>query len=117
MLDNPNTAEQQKPRRRWFQFRLRTLLVGIVLSAIPCAYVGWQAKMVAARKAMPDEVQDKFIVYATLGDDSKIPAIRRWLGDHAVAAICFYRPSDDTLRRYREAFPESSGQPAMPPNL
>ena len=27
--DTPNTAEPGKPRRRWFQFRLRTLLVAI----------------------------------------------------------------------------------------
>ena len=27
MCTNPNTAEPEKPRRRWFQFRLRTLLV------------------------------------------------------------------------------------------
>jgi hypothetical protein len=43
--------DQPSPRRR-FQFRLRTLLIGVTLLAIPCAYVGWQAKIVRARQAM-----------------------------------------------------------------
>jgi hypothetical protein len=51
MPDNPNTAEPWKPRSRWFQFRLRTLLVGMALLAIPCGYVGWQAKIVREREA------------------------------------------------------------------
>ena len=35
MDDKPSTADLVKPRRRWFQFRLRTLLVGVVLIARP----------------------------------------------------------------------------------
>ena len=34
MADTPTTAEPGKPSRRWYQFRLRTLLVGVVLVAI-----------------------------------------------------------------------------------
>jgi len=37
MADNPNTAEPGKTRRPWYQFRLRTLLISVVLLAIPCA--------------------------------------------------------------------------------
>jgi hypothetical protein len=37
------------PRRR-FQFRLRTLLIGVTLLAIPCGYVGWQAKIVPGQE-------------------------------------------------------------------
>jgi hypothetical protein len=36
MPTNPNTAEPQKPRRRWFQFRLRTLLIGVAIIAMLC---------------------------------------------------------------------------------
>jgi hypothetical protein len=35
MSDNQNTAEPQKPRRRWFQFRLRTLLIAVALKTVP----------------------------------------------------------------------------------
>ena len=30
MPDTPTIAEPGKPRRRWYQFRLRTLLMGVV---------------------------------------------------------------------------------------
>ena len=41
MDDKPDTTEVgKKPRRRWYQFSLRTLLIGIVLLAIPMSYVG-----------------------------------------------------------------------------
>ena len=43
-------SELARPRLRWFQFRLRTLLIGVTLFAlIPCGYVGWQAKIVRER--------------------------------------------------------------------
>jgi cytochrome c556 len=37
MPDTPNTAEPGKPRRRRFQFRLRTLLIGMALVGAICA--------------------------------------------------------------------------------
>ena len=40
--------------RRRFQFRLRTLLIGVTLLAVPCAYVGWQTKTISERKASLD---------------------------------------------------------------
>jgi hypothetical protein len=36
MPDNPKTAELRKPRRRWFQFRLRTLLISMAVMAMLC---------------------------------------------------------------------------------
>jgi hypothetical protein len=41
--------DQPSPRR--FQFRLRTLLIGVTLLAVPCAYIGWQLKIVRERQA------------------------------------------------------------------
>ncbi len=39
MPDKPNIAEPQKPRRRWFQFRLRTLLIVTAIVAVLCAWL------------------------------------------------------------------------------
>ena len=34
--------ELQKPRRRWFRFRLRTLLVMVTAPSVPLGWVGWE---------------------------------------------------------------------------
>ncbi len=44
-------SKPPKRKRRWFQFSLRTLLIGVTLLAVACAYVGWQAKIVRERRA------------------------------------------------------------------
>jgi hypothetical protein len=46
-------SDQPSPRRR-IQFRLRTLMVVVTLLAVPCGYVGWQAKIVRERKAVAE---------------------------------------------------------------
>ena len=51
MTDAALNAAQPKSRRRWCQFTLRTMLLAVAVLALPCAYVGWQAKIVAERKA------------------------------------------------------------------
>ncbi len=48
--------DQPSPRRR-FQFRLRTLMIVVAVVAIPCAYVGWQAKIVRERRALLDSIK------------------------------------------------------------
>jgi hypothetical protein len=46
VMDNKiNTAEPQKPRRRWFQFRLRLLLIVVTLVGSMCGYFGHPAKI------------------------------------------------------------------------
>jgi hypothetical protein len=40
-----------KPRRRWYQFSLRTLLIVVTLSALPLGWVG--SKLVQRRREQP----------------------------------------------------------------
>ncbi len=47
---------EPKRKRRWFQFSLRTLMIGVTLLAVPLGYVGWQAKIAKRRMAMYHEL-------------------------------------------------------------
>ena len=102
------------PARRRFQFRLRTLMIGVTLLAVPCAYVGWQAKIVRHRRDLLKGLRDRSIRYELttnypqLTDPPRIPLIREWLGDSAVWAIG-YRPnsSPPNLDELRIYFPEA----------
>src|SRR5436309_4435009 len=93
------SAVFRKPRSR-FQFRLRTLFVVIAVLAIPCAWVGWQAKMVRARRAMLDQVLLEYNGGSSIwpydrpnppkdrnGVVISIPWIRRLLGDVIVTTV------------------------------
>ncbi|HEY2759687.1 MAG TPA: hypothetical protein VGI75_03070 [Pirellulales bacterium] len=101
MPDKPNTAEPQKPRRRWFQFRLRTLLVVVTLLAIPCAYFAHEWRIVEARERWIEthecEATQGFGTIRESGDvepDNPIPAVRRWMGDEPIESIWFVRDED-----------------------
>jgi hypothetical protein len=91
---------------RRFQFHLRTLLIVVTLLAIPCAYVGSQAKIVRGRKAMLENG------HLTLSEvtpaRNRLPRIRMWLGD-VDCLIMYFDPivSDTDIERYRVAFPEA----------
>ena len=55
METEPPKAEPPERKRRWCQFSLRTLMISVTLLAVPCGYVGWQAKIVRERKARLEE--------------------------------------------------------------
>ena len=38
-----------QPPRRWFQFRLRTLLIAVAVLAVPCAWVGYSLSWIRQR--------------------------------------------------------------------
>ena len=71
------------PRPR-FQFRLRTLFVVVTLFAIPCAYVGWQAKIARARKAF---IESPAVMDATVDPRAEPPLLRKMLGDKSYMVI------------------------------
>ena len=93
MVEMPDNAEPGENPRGGYQFRLRTLLIGLALLGVLFAvgrYVADEAKIVAARKAWFDThppngyFVDGSHIYETLaqGDNSKtLSVLRRWLGD------------------------------------
>jgi hypothetical protein len=46
---DPTNSNPPKRKRRWFQFSLRTLMIGVTLLAMVCGYVGRQTKIVRER--------------------------------------------------------------------
>jgi hypothetical protein len=111
--DNAAMEAEPKRKRRWFQFSLRTLLVGVTLLAIPCAYVGWQAKIVRERRALRENRQfyEPFIPAEGSKGSGSLSWIRRLLGDfESEGMIADDSITDADLERCRAAFPEANVQ-------
>jgi hypothetical protein len=120
--------EQPKSKRRWLQFSLRTLLIGVTLVAIPCGYVGWQAKIVRERATVFDWLRERAPLESVpkvtpgyyAGQDANgrwsvgfydvdLPWLRGLLGDHWISEIV--HPTDapaSDIQRVKAAFPEAS---------
>jgi hypothetical protein len=99
----------QHPLRHRFQFRLRTLMILVALLAIPCAYVGWQAKLVRQRRDLLDHrIKHANAIYGMVDPPSLTLRMRQWLGDVAVGQIFFDADAtDDEVEETRRAFPEA----------
>jgi hypothetical protein len=117
MEADPPNADLPKRLRRRFQFRLRTLMIGITFLAVVCAYVGWQAKIVRDRQAWliahprRDAMLTPFSYLATLASgrkESQPSFIRRWMGDVAQDSVELDAPaSDEEQLRAVTLFPEA----------
>jgi hypothetical protein len=115
MQTEPPKADLPKRERSRFQFRLRTLLIGITLLAIPCAYVGWQAKIVRDRKSIArwiedhnGELSDNFAGSSQKPYRPHVSWLRGILGDESAALILLpMSVSDDEKQQIENAFPEA----------
>jgi hypothetical protein len=123
--------------RRWFQFRLRTLMIGVTLLAVPMGYVGWKAETVRQRRSLltlivssgggyytteGDQVYfpvgsmpmggayfpDPFMVLADRHPNQDPSKIRRWLGDEYIDLIWIPKSvSSNDATRIAGGFPEA----------
>jgi hypothetical protein len=110
MPTEPPNAEPPKRNRRWLQFSLRTLLIGVtVFCVVVGGYVGWQAKIVSKRRNELNRVVDARLVGIADNDEERvIPWIRRVFGDQRVASIRMLVGTDAAeLDRLRVLFPEA----------
>ena len=115
MEAEPPQAEPPERKRRWYQFRLRTLFVAVTLLAVPMGYVGGQVKVVRERKAWLSTIRDRggnVVTVQMVGLYFKprepISSFREWLGDIAIQGMQL--PTDtkaDDVDRIKIAFPES----------
>jgi hypothetical protein len=107
MAEKPDNAE---PRRRWYQFGLRTLLIAVALLGVGCWYIAGQARIVSERKAIRGELESWTIIVQFDKPGSPPPAVvpqvsrlRRLLGDEAVGVI-YLVPDDGRFYRDRESY-------------
>jgi hypothetical protein len=121
MQTEPPETEPPKRNRRWFQFSLRSLMIVVTLLAVPCAYVGWHAKIIHRRKAMINKLTRLDGACLTVAqvaevepshefDDTTLtlPWIRKWLGDEPMFGL--YIPEsvpDADASEIASAFPEA----------
>ena len=105
------------PPRRRFQFRLRTLMIGVtVFCLVVGGYIGWQAKIVRERTRLREQFfvrqKNPFEDDETVREpvsDAGVGWIRRLLGDAEYrSATVSGKISGQDLRRVEEAFPEST---------
>jgi hypothetical protein len=122
MKTEPPKSDPPKRKRRWLQFRLRTLMIVVTLLAVPFAYVGQQAKIVRARLAVLKELKTVVNGQRTgfiehIADDPRhsIPWIRKILGDEPMN--CIFLPlstAKEYRQRIRETFPEADVEAFQP---
>jgi hypothetical protein len=96
-------ADQPVARRR-FQFRLRTLMIGVTLLAVPCTYVGWQAKIVREREAF---LENRMWLSAEHSPSGPVQAhwMLRLLGAKSVYYVLVWNLAD--AERAASLFPEA----------
>jgi hypothetical protein len=111
MQDEPSEAEPPKRNRRWFQFSLRSLLIGVTLLAIPVGLTCFREVRVAQRRQSLLDTLRKYGGDYQPFNDANPPAmsfIRRWAGDQAIVVIWLPKSPDymDPIQ-IKNAFQES----------
>jgi hypothetical protein len=105
-------TDAPSPRYR-FQFRLRTLMIGVTLLAVPLGYVGWQAKIVRDRRALLDSIKaagggDETAMFHNNASPPPPPWLRRILGDETVELLLVPPATDEeTMARIHRLFPDT----------
>jgi hypothetical protein len=113
--DNATMETEPKRERRWYQLSLRTLMILVAVVAVPCAYVGWQAKIVSTRRRMASAANAGITGSGWKRSSSapslftEFPSWIRWqLGDKQYDHFSFFDwTTDNTISEYQSAFPEA----------
>ena len=72
----------EKPRRRWWQFRLRTLLVAVVVLSIPLAWIGYSLNWIRERNIAI--AKQDFWLRSMFGGD--LSGYQEWIRLHSNAS-------------------------------
>jgi hypothetical protein len=104
-------AMSETPKRRWHQFRLRTLMIAVTLLAVPCAYVGHQLKWNSDRH----EVRSRYQLLRVENNDGTVgphaPWPLGWLGEWGFHEVNVPESTPESeIERLKAIFPEAQVQ-------
>ena len=107
------TADPTKSKRRWFQFRLRALLIAVAVVAVPMAWVGWQLDWIRERRWVLDGKHNLVERYVRSDDTYgglpvKAPGYLGFFGETGIAIIVCGEQSKEDINRVLELFPEAN---------
>ena len=110
MADHPAT---ENPKRRWWRFKLRTLMIVVAISSIPLVYAGRQAQNVRERKAMIETIRDTggtVYPFASVELFSDGPALwcRKQFGDPGYGLVNLPAAMSTEALAVQRLFPEST---------
>jgi len=99
-----------KPRRRWFRYSLRTLLVLVVLLAIPLGWIAAQLKWIHDRHEALEHHHALSVSWTGRGPEA--PWSVRIFGENGQLEITLRDDkSDDERKRIEKLFPEATVRP------
>lgn len=106
MWPMPETPLHSPPRRRWFQFRLRTLLIAVAVLAVVCAWWTRSQKWLLERHAATWGHPHVFIT----PDTKRItaPGLLWALQEPGISHLAVDPRFPETRRRVEELFPEAT---------
>jgi hypothetical protein len=101
-----------KPRRRWWQFRLRTLLIAVAVVSIPLTWVGYQLNWIRERHRALDNRKVTVMIWPDDGmRASRMPpppwSLRLFGESHMAGDLIGYDLSESEVARLRGLFPEN----------
>src|SRR5687768_10104024 len=102
----------EKPRRRWSRFSLRTLFVVVTVVAVPLGWVGYQLNWIRQRRELFRTVlitEAPFIADYHSRPDA--PVGLQMFGERGYHGLWIRSEDPDLLRRVQDAFPEADIEP------
>lgn len=104
-----NHRMREKPKRRWFRFSLRTLLVVVFVASLPLTWVGYSLIWIRERNAFlfPSELHG--ISPFGTSWDGVAPLSLRIFGEHGISTVYVPQGMDDAVaKRAAALFPEAT---------
>jgi hypothetical protein len=111
----PQNPCEAPPRRRWFRFSLRTMLIAVVVLSIPLAWVAYSLNWIRERrKLIGNSDSNPFVSLVSPPGSTQAPQVLWLLGEGGRAWI---RMPISECERARKLFPEAEIHEYVPEDV